>query len=109
MAVRHTVHRRRVTLEDRAAGPYLELPVEVPPGSRLLAVELRYDRAAGVVDLGCLGPEGFRGWSGGARERFVLGPDHATRSPTAGALTPAPTRSTIPAPSWPRVKGVCTG
>lgn len=88
MAVRHTVHRRRVTLEDRAAGPYLELPVEVPPGSRSLAVELRYDRAAGVVDLGCLGPEGFRGWSGGARERFVLGPDHATPGYLPGELAP---------------------
>ena len=27
--------------------------------------------SAGVLDLGCLGPAGFRGWSGGARRPFV--------------------------------------
>jgi hypothetical protein len=56
---------RHVTPDDRAASPYLEVPFEVPPGAGSVDVRLRYDRAAGVVDLGCMGPAGFRGWSGG--------------------------------------------
>jgi len=43
------------------------LPVEVPPGSCALRVELDYDEDGAILDLGCLGAAGFRGWSGGAR------------------------------------------
>jgi len=70
--------RRRLTPEDRAASPYLELPFEVPSRTPPVEVRLRYDRTAGVVDLGCWGPSGFRGWSGGARDRFVITPAAAT-------------------------------
>jgi len=70
--------RRTLTPDDRAASPYLELPFEVPVGVDSLEVRLTYDRSAGVVDLGCWGPSGFRGWSGGARDRFVITADAAT-------------------------------
>jgi hypothetical protein len=70
--------RRRLTPEDRAASPYLELPFEVPARTTSVEVRLGYDRTAGVVDLGCWGPSGFRGWSGGARDRFVITPAAAT-------------------------------
>jgi hypothetical protein len=43
-----------------------------------LRVELAYDRSAGVIDLGCFDTEGFRGWSGGAREWYAIAPDWAT-------------------------------
>jgi hypothetical protein len=69
---------RRVTPDDRAAGPYLLLPFEVPTAAGSLEVRLAYDRRAAVVDLGCVGPAGFRGWSGSARDRFVIGPSVAT-------------------------------
>ena len=52
------------------------------------AVELDYDRSAAVLDLGCPGPAGFRGWSGGARRSFVIAPDAATPGYLAGELEP---------------------
>lgn len=70
--------RRRLTPDDRAASPYLKLLFEVPARTPSVEVRLGYDRTAGVVDLGCWGPSGFRGWSGGARDRFVITPAAAT-------------------------------
>ena len=80
-------HAGRWTLEDRFASPWHYLPVEVPPGTGGLRVEFDYDRADGtVLDLGCLGPGGFRGWSGGARESFVITRDAATPGYLPGEL-----------------------
>lgn len=76
---------RLVTPADRAASPYLELPFEVPAGTDSLEVRLAYDRTAGVIDLGCAAPESFRGWSGGARDRYVITPDAATPGYLPGA------------------------
>src|SRR5690348_1860679 len=82
-----TEHAGRWTLEDRFASSWHYLPVEVPPGTAGLRVELEYDRADGaVLDLGCLGPGGFRGWSGGARRSFVITPDAATPGYLPGEL-----------------------
>jgi hypothetical protein len=80
-------HAGRWTLEDRFASPWHYLPVEVPPATGGLRVELEYDRADGaLLDLGCLGPGGFRGWSGGARESFVIARDAATPGYLPGEL-----------------------
>jgi hypothetical protein len=80
-------HTGRWTLEDRFASPWHYLPVEVGPGTAGLRVELEYERADGaVLDLGCLGPDGFRGWSGGARESFVITQDAATPGYLPGEL-----------------------
>jgi hypothetical protein len=68
----------RWTVDDQVAAPWHYIEVEVPPGTRALRVEVHYDQRAGVLDLGCLGPGGFRGWSGGARDRFVIGATAAT-------------------------------
>jgi hypothetical protein len=74
-----TRHTGRWTLEDRFASPWHYLPLEVPPGTAGVRVELEYERAPGtVLDLGCLGPGGFRGWSGSARESFVITAERAT-------------------------------
>lgn len=73
-----TVHRGTWTLEDRFACVWQYLPVEVAPGTAALRVSLEYERAGAVLDLGCIGPSGFRGWSGGARESFVIGASCAT-------------------------------
>jgi predicted metal-dependent phosphoesterase TrpH len=88
-----TVHGGRWTLQDRLDASLRELPFEVPAGAAGLTVELSYDRAAGVLDLGCLGPGGasFHGWSGGARDRFTIATDWATPGylpPDGGELTP---------------------
>jgi hypothetical protein len=83
------VHSGVFRPEDRAASEYRYLPVEVPAGCPGLTVRLEYDRSAGVLDLGCFGPGGaFRGWSGGARDTFSIGPDHATPGYLPGPLEP---------------------
>ncbi|HEX3959239.1 MAG TPA: CehA/McbA family metallohydrolase [Trebonia sp.] len=83
-----TEHAGTWTLEDRFASAYQYLPVDVPPGTATLRVGLEYERAGAVVDLGCMGPAGFRGWSGGARESFVVAADVATPGYLPGELEP---------------------
>ncbi len=85
---RTTRHRGRLTPDDRCASAWHYLPVEVPPGSAALRVELSYGRAEAVLDLGCLSPAGFRGWSGGARDSFVITPSQATPGYLPGELEP---------------------
>jgi len=81
----------RWTLQTRFVSPWRYLPVEVPAGTCGLRVELDYDRSQGaVLDLGCLGPAGFRGWSGGARRSFVITPEGATPGYLPGELQPGP-------------------
>ena len=81
-------HHGRWTLTDRFASAWHYLPVEVPPGSCGLRVELDYDRSAAVLDLGCAGPAGFRGWSGSVRKSFVISADAATPGYLPGELEP---------------------
>ncbi|UFU03157.1 CehA/McbA family metallohydrolase [Ruania suaedae] len=83
-----TVHRLRLGLADLLATPYLAVGVEVPPGCASLEVRLDYDRTDAVVDLGCEGPAGWRGWSGGARESFVIQADSATPGYVPGEPEP---------------------
>ncbi len=83
-----TVHTGTWTPEDRFASPWHYLPVEVAPGTAALRVELEYERGGAVLDLGCLGPSGFRGWSGGARHSFVITADAATPGYLPGEVEP---------------------
>jgi PHP domain len=63
---------------DRAAWVWHYLPFDVPPGCPGLRIELAYDRASGVLDLGLTDPDGWRGWSGGARDQILIGRTSAT-------------------------------
>lgn len=90
----------RYTPQDREAGRYQYLPIEVPAGATRLTIDLRYDRAGGanVVDLGLFEPgpldpgtPAFRGWSGGERAGVTVSPQHAT-----AGYWPGP----IPAGRW---------
>jgi hypothetical protein len=82
-------HAGTWTLEDMMASPWHYLPVEVPTGTAALRVTLSYARAGGaVLDLGCLGPEGFRGWSGGARSSFFISATSATPGYLPGEISP---------------------
>jgi len=83
-----TRHTGRWTLEDRFTSPWHYLPVDVPPGACALRVELEYERSGAIMDLGCLGPAGFRGWSGGARRAFVVCAEDATPGYLPGDLEP---------------------
>jgi hypothetical protein len=78
----------RWTLEDRFESPWQYLAVEVPAGTCALRAELEYERSGAVMDLGCIGAGGFRGWSGGARRSFVITPAAATPGYRPGELEP---------------------
>ena len=84
-----TVHRGFWTRDLRLDKHWPQLPFDVPPGCGSVAVELEFDAASGaVVDLGCEGAGGWRGWSGGARRRYVITPDAATPGYVPGELEP---------------------
>ncbi len=84
-----TVHRGVWRPEDRAEALYRYVPVEVPAGQGGLSIELRYDRSAGVIDLGCLDPTGaFRGWSGGSKDRVTIAEAYATPGYLPGPVGP---------------------
>src|SRR5260370_20247622 len=80
---------------DRLGGPGQSLPVDVPDGPWGLGAELEFDRSSAVLDLGCIGPGGFRGWSGGARRSFVITPEAATPGYLPGDLEPGTWRGMI--------------
>jgi len=84
-----TTHAGTFSIDDRIAASWHYLPVEVPAGTSALRVTLLYPRDSGaVLDLGCFDPEGFRGWSGGARDFFVITELSATPGYLAGPVTP---------------------
>lgn len=86
--MRH-VETRRVSLADQAAERYQRFAFEVPGGATSLEVTLEVEGGPGtVVDLGCEGPDGWRGWSGGARRSFVIANDDATPGYLPGYLRP---------------------
>jgi hypothetical protein len=86
-----------VTRADQAANPYYYTPFDVPAGTTRIEVTLTYAKAEDcVVDLGAFDPrdtgyptaEGFRGWSGGARDRYFIATDDATPGYVHGAIQP---------------------
>ncbi len=83
-----TRHAGVWTIDDKCSSPWHYLPVEVPPGSSALKVDLEYNAAGAGLDLGCFGPAGFRGWSGGARRSFTITAKSATPGYLAGELEP---------------------
>jgi hypothetical protein len=81
-------HAGTFSIDDRIASPWHYLPVEVPAGTAALRVTLSFPRDSGaVLDLGCFDPAGFRGWSGGARDSFVIAELAATPGYLAGPVT----------------------
>jgi len=76
-------------LEDRLRQQLRTVPFEVPAGTAEVEVSLDYDASGGaVLDLGCAGPQGFRGWSGGARSSFKVGVHHSTPGYLSGDIAP---------------------
>jgi PHP domain len=92
-----TSHSGRWTLEDRFVSAWHYLPFEVPRGACGLRVELEYERSGAIIDLGCLGSAGFRGWSGGARQSFAI---------TAVAATPGYLRGEPEDGQWQVILGL---
>lgn len=86
-----------VTRADQAANPYFYIPFDVPEGTTRIDVVLSYAKAEdSIIDLGAFDPrdtgyptqQGFRGWSGGARDRFFIAPDDATPGYIHGEIQP---------------------
>ena len=76
-------------LEDRLQQQLRLVPFEVPANTAAVTMELSYDKSAGaVLDLGCAAPEGFRGWSGGARSSVVIGVEYSTPGYLTGPILP---------------------
>ena len=83
------VHRLTLTVETQVESRYLEVPFDVSSATSL-EVTLAYDTKVAVVDLGCRDPNRWRGWSGSARSRFVIGTDVATPGYEPGELPRGP-------------------
>lgn len=82
-----TSYRQTWTVDDRGVSVWHSLPVDVPPGCAGLSVRLTVPPVEGaVIDLGCEGADGWRGWSGGARRAFAITPAAATPGYLAGEL-----------------------
>jgi hypothetical protein len=104
-----TEHRQGDTIRITFSGRFgceidqwAYLPFEVPAGVQRIRVSTSHDRFAvggpirNVLDLGIFGPDGhdvgnaagFRGWSGGVRDGFVISGSHATPGYLAGPIEP---------------------
>ncbi|RAJ67084.1 hypothetical protein K378_02450 [Streptomyces sp. Amel2xB2] len=82
------------------APDFVYLPVDVPSGVREIEVAYTYDKPSvpegtkeNALDIGvfdergtALGGRGFRGWSGGARDRFTISAEKATPGYLAGPV-----------------------
>lgn len=72
------------------------LPFDVPAGVRKITVRYKYPEpkdtgfgiSQNVIDIGIFDPDGFRGWSGGARRWFQLSRTGATPGYLPGEITP---------------------
>lgn len=71
---------------ERERSYYRYVPFLVGSNWRSVAVDLSYDRSSAVVDIGLLGPGGFRGWSGGARSSLQVAERWATPGYLPGPL-----------------------
>jgi len=80
--IRSTV---RLTHDVQNEDRYVRVPFEVGPGWDSFEVRIS-NLADAVIDLGCEGAGGWRGWSGGARSGYVIRPDDATPGYLPGEL-----------------------
>lgn len=69
-------------------GDYVEVPFEVPAGTREIQIVHSDGSESIVLDWGVWSPEGFRGWGGGNSEDIVIGVEQSSRSYLPGAITP---------------------
>lgn len=71
------------------------IPFDVPPGVNRISVKYTYHEFVvidgilhNVLDIGIFDPNGFRGWSGGARSEFTLSGADSTPAYVRGPITP---------------------
>jgi hypothetical protein len=68
----------------------LSLPFQVPAGTTRITMNFTYtgQEQRTALDLGLMGPDGFRGWSGGDKDGFTLSASDATPSYLPGPIEP---------------------
>ena len=86
VAVTRIVRTLRLGHADLVEHELRGIPFPLERGDESVEVTIDYDRDAAVIDLGCEGPQGWRGWSGGARMQFVIRADAATPGYLPGEL-----------------------
>jgi hypothetical protein len=76
------------TLTGEDNQTYHLVPFTVPDGTTRITVDFDYTtrEARTTIDLGLLGPEGFRGWSGGNKRSFTISASDATPSYLPGPI-----------------------
>jgi hypothetical protein len=64
------------------------VPFDVPAGTTRITVDFDYTTrdARTTIDLGIVGPDGFRGWSGGNKRSFTISATDATPSYLPGQI-----------------------
>ena len=77
---------RRFTPDDRAESTWHYLDFAVPAGCGGFTVTASGAGPDAVIDLGCIGPDGWRGWSGAARAGFSISDDAATPGYLPGVI-----------------------
>lgn len=94
------VDKPDLTLHGEVSGKdhqtYRLVPFDVPNGTTRITVQFDYDNKTDhtAIDLGLLGPDGFRGqdgfrgWSGGTKRLFTVSATDATPSYLPGAIRP---------------------
>jgi hypothetical protein len=104
-AIQHESQTIHIAFSGRSGfgiDQWVYLPFEVPAGVRRIRVTTSHEHFAvgglirNVLDLGIFGPAGhdlgsaagFRGWSGGARDGFVVSGTDATPGYLAGPIEP---------------------
>ncbi len=69
---------------------YTEVPFTVPAGTDRITIAVSHDgrEARTTLDLGLIGPNGFRGWSGSNKTTFTVASTDATPSYLPGRIEP---------------------
>lgn len=68
---------------------WVYIPFDVPAGTNRIDVAYSYNKVDGnALDIGLFGPDGFRGWSGGARTAFTVATADATPGYDTGRIRP---------------------
>jgi hypothetical protein len=69
---------------------YTEIPFTVPAGVERMTISVSHDgrEAKTTLDLGLIGPNGFRGWSGSNKTTFTVSATDATPSYLPGRIEP---------------------
>lgn len=80
---------------------YREVPFDLPEGVTRVSVVFAYSgkEQRSVIDLGLFDPQRFRGWSGGARDRFTISAEEATPGYLPGPLPAGRWRLILGAPN----------